>query len=345
MFQVDIFLSILGGVLSTLSCIIIIVSYFFFSRRDSLRLRLILSLTLSGMFLKDWLALYLVGSLTLYSVKRFLIHQDLLTAVNSIVTRCLDIEHKLVVGRLCSFNGIVWQTAIQAGDLSICLIAIITYCSIRDPLKWLNITTFWQRKEVFLFLGIWIVPFINSLVILFTVGYIPVTGNWCWIPREPIWVRFVSTHIPRYMVIGIVFALYFRLYFNVRSAFRSHKEDFEIAGILSSQGNSVSIYIENSTNQETFQSELLPDSSYLGRSPADEQRLIKSMRLLTLYPIVYILLWLPGLINRIVEAFGLSIQVLIILQSSVQFEGLANCILYGFTESKKKEILERFCRI
>ncbi|KAK9708977.1 hypothetical protein K7432_009319 [Basidiobolus ranarum] len=227
MFQVDIFLSILGGVLSTLSCIIIIVSYFFFSRRDSLRLRLILSLTLS----------------------------DLLTAVNSIVTRCLDIEHKLVVGRLCSFNGIVWQTAIQAGDLSICLIAIITYCSIRDPLKWLNITTFWQRKEVFLFLGIWIVPFINSLVILFTVGYIPVTGNWCWIPREPIWVRFVSTHIPRYMVIGIVFALYFRLYFNVRSAFRSHKEDFEIAGILSSQGNSVSIYIENSTNQETFQSE------------------------------------------------------------------------------------------
>ncbi|ORY02895.1 hypothetical protein K493DRAFT_334457 [Basidiobolus meristosporus CBS 931.73] len=128
------------------------------------------------------------------------------------------------------------------------------------------------------------------------------------------------------------------LYFNVRNAFVSHKEDLESLGMQTSQAPYSSIVQSMRIDtQEPTQSETMSATgiSSLGRSSADEQRLIKSMRLPTLYPIIYILLWLPGLINRILKACGLSVQVMIILQSSVQFEGLANCILYGLTESKK----------
>ena len=58
------------------------------------------------------------------------------------------------------------------------------------------------------------------------------------------------------------------------------------------------------------------------------------MVLLNMYPVTYLVLWLPGLVNRLAEATGHHSRVLQILQSSTQYVGLANACVYGFKEHR-----------
>lgn len=69
-----------------------------------------------------------------------------------------------------------------------------------------------------------------------------------------------------------------------------------------------------------------------------KQREIRRVLLLNAYPIAYVILWTPGIANRIVELTGHSSRVLNILQSSTQFIGLANAITYGCNENIKRQV-------
>ena len=75
-----------------------------------------------------------------------------------------------------------------------------------------------------------------------------------------------------------------------------------------------------------------------GTHPRDLEREIKRMLLLNAYPVLYIILWLPGILNRLVEAAGHSSYLLTILQCSTQYIGLANAITYGFNEHLKTTV-------
>ncbi|KAK1851679.1 hypothetical protein CCHR01_05673 [Colletotrichum chrysophilum] len=70
------------------------------------------------------------------------------------------------------------------------------------------------------------------------------------------------------------------------------------------------------------------------------EREIKRMMLLNAYPVMYVLLWIPGLVNRLMEASGNTSQsrVLAALQSSSQFIGFANAITYGFNQHVRHRI-------
>ncbi|RSL87206.1 hypothetical protein CEP51_002357 [Fusarium floridanum] len=59
---------------------------------------------------------------------------------------------------------------------------------------------------------------------------------------------------------------------------------------------------------------------------------IKRMMLLNAYPFMYVLLWMPGLINRLIEASGnpTNKTTIAALQISTQYIGLANALTYGF---------------
>lgn len=62
------------------------------------------------------------------------------------------------------------------------------------------------------------------------------------------------------------------------------------------------------------------------------EREIRRMLLLNAYPFMYVALWIPGLVNRLLEASGHppSAEVGAALQVSTQFVGLANALTYGF---------------
>lgn len=57
--------------------------------------------------------------------------------------------------------------------------------------------------------------------------------------------------------------------------------------------------------------------------------------LLNMYPVTYLILWLPGIANRIAEGMGHDVRWLVILQSSTQFIGLANAIVYLYKEHRR----------
>jgi hypothetical protein len=70
---------------------------------------------------------------------------------------------------------------------------------------------------------------------------------------------------------------------------------------------------------------------------------IQRSLLLNAYPIAYVLLWLPGLINRFVElTTGRTNFALQVLQSSTQFVGVANAITYGFNERVRRRLRDHF---
>lgn len=58
--------------------------------------------------------------------------------------------------------------------------------------------------------------------------------------------------------------------------------------------------------------------------------------LLNMYPVTYLILWLPGIANRIAEGMGYQVRVLVILQSSTQFIGLANAAVYLYKEHRRE---------
>lgn len=86
-------------------------------------------------------------------------------------------------------------------------------------------------------------------------------------------------------------------------------------------------------------------SSQRRRQAADAHAEIKRMLLLNGYPIMYIILWIPGLVNRILEASGKtsSNKVLAALQCSTQFVGFANALTYGLNR-EMRQILWRDLR-
>lgn len=59
---------------------------------------------------------------------------------------------------------------------------------------------------------------------------------------------------------------------------------------------------------------------------------VRKMLLLNGYPILYVILWIPGMATRIVEAFGEAPLWLRGLQASTQLVGFANALTYAYNE-------------
>lgn len=53
---------------------------------------------------------------------------------------------------------------------------------------------------------------------------------------------------------------------------------------------------------------------------------------LSIYPLTYMLVWIPGLANRLVELQGDRSQLLSVLQATTQLTGFINALCYGFKE-------------
>jgi len=71
---------------------------------------------------------------------------------------------------------------------------------------------------------------------------------------------------------------------------------------------------------------------------------VRKVFLMRAYPFFYVILLIPGIANRMVEASGRSSKVTQLLQASTQFVGLANAITYGWSERILEELRERFGR-
>lgn len=97
------------------------------------------------------------------------------------------------------------------------------------------------------------------------------------------------------------------------------------------------------TNTETCS--YIPNSSAqdapLGRRGRGFEREVRRMLLLNAYPTLYVLLWIPGIVNRFMEATGTSpsnTRIVGALQSTSQFVGFANALTFGLSATMRRRI-------
>jgi hypothetical protein len=74
------------------------------------------------------------------------------------------------------------------------------------------------------------------------------------------------------------------------------------------------------TNPTTTISPIIPPRRTIQAREAHIQKLL----LFNAYPVAYIILWIPGILNRFIELTGHTSKTVEILQASTQFVGLAN---------------------
>ncbi|EWC47722.1 hypothetical protein DRE_02922 [Drechslerella stenobrocha 248] len=80
--------------------------------------------------------------------------------------------------------------------------------------------------------------------------------------------------------------------------------------------------------------------AHIKQSNAARSRRVRRILLLNAYPAMYILLWIPGIVNRLIEASGGKSPVTQVLQASTQFVGLANAITYGWNERVGRQLAD-----
>ncbi|KAF8334377.1 G protein-coupled glucose receptor regulating Gpa2-domain-containing protein [Amanita rubescens] len=73
-----------------------------------------------------------------------------------------------------------------------------------------------------------------------------------------------------------------------------------------------------------------------------QHQAVQRALLLNAYPLAYIILWIPALANRLIEATGSSSIPMQFLQVTAQLIGLANALTYGWNEKVAELLKEKF---
>ncbi|GAB7345805.1 hypothetical protein MBLNU457_4066t2 [Dothideomycetes sp. NU457] len=184
----------------------------------------------------------------------------------------------------------------------------------------------------------------------------PVSGNWCWIVASRTDLRYGLAHGIRYAIIIAVVVIYTITFAYLKplikslsasgSASRSycinHGEQSDPSPETTpSAPAAVNVEMQEDTihnEKDTFRIISVdiedPPNDYIQRLPPAvnartiRQTQINRLMILKAYPILYIVLWLPGIANRIAEATGHPTRALQILQASTQFIGFADSVTY-----------------
>ncbi|KAG6219900.1 hypothetical protein E4U26_007041 [Claviceps purpurea] len=343
----------------------------------------------------------------------------------------------------CVINAWVGQFSVQAVDFNILIISIVVLLTVfRTHL----LSDASQRKTILLCAAAWVPGFVTSTIGWALGSYGHVSGNWCWIRRDELALRYALTHGWRIAIFIATIVIYTVIYVrltrvfgilrvgNTWSTFPSqhvqsrnmgdaesddahlhhhHQHTFsDTEGILVSQTYSISHEMHSHQDQQQQQQQQQQENHKLQQQhPARSNQELKSlpntarpdykhglqhddhihhldlkttsyasaaspphhhhhhpehdsssstkpiresvlsvakvpappnvrrMLLMNGYPIAYILLWIPGMCNRLVESVnGSSPQWLTVLQASTQFVGFVNAVTYGYSEQMRRDL-------
>lgn len=101
----------------------------------------------------------------------------------------------------------------KAADFSVLAIAVLTFMTLTFN-RWVTNTTMLQI--VLICTSVWVIPVITATTALAIGKYQPVSGNWCWIAPEPLWLRYVLGHGWRMSIFVVVIVLYSIIFTRVR---------------------------------------------------------------------------------------------------------------------------------
>jgi hypothetical protein len=224
-----------------------------------------------------------------------------------------------------------------------------------------------QMIRIALLVAPWILPIITAVTALLLNYYHPASGSWCWIQADPNYLRYVFTHGWRFVIIIAVVAIGVRIRIYLK---RFKLESKEYLGLASR--TSVFNVNDDSIAADKWPLEPPPPGSALRKrsmaashegfemmetpSTAKDQGVVftdvaldtpeldnsltnsekHKILLVGGYPLFYVVLWLPGIANRVAEATGHSVRILQILQASTSYIGFANAATFGWNEIRER---------
>ncbi|KAI0158308.1 G protein-coupled glucose receptor regulating Gpa2-domain-containing protein [Xylariaceae sp. FL1272] len=275
----------------------------------------------------------------------------------------------------CLVSGWFSQSNAQAVDFNILFMAIVVLLTIT---KRGAVTQLDLKLQILICVAAWIPGFITGTIGLALGSYGYVSGNWCWISSKRLGLRYGLSHGPRIAIFVITLLIYTYIYLKLRRIFtnlrslsshtdtrtgRDHggqpSEDTQT--ILVSHAISISHELSDlpphsgtserskdfTTSEATTHSTVTFDTRpnddgkqfQASRMPAPPN--VRRMLLMNGYPIAYIILWIPGIANRLAESVGKSPTWLTALQASTQYIGLINAITYGISEQVRRDVWKK----
>ncbi|CAG9991023.1 unnamed protein product [Clonostachys byssicola] len=270
----------------------------------------------------------------------------------------------------CIANACINQLSVQTIDLNILVISFTVLLTVLKTDRVANLST---RFQALLCIAAWAPALITSNIALALNGVGYVSGNWCWIRADRLDLRYSLTHGWRLFIFFATILIYTCIYIHLKRVFR------RIRGVttdLSQASYDSSIvggpYSQNSDRNRALQPDSLPlvDEPQQIRTEAARSQVsdlatsnqlqvgpvkgfpskslmppppnLSKMLLLNGYPIAYIILWIPGIANRLTESLnGASLRWLKALQASTQFIGLVNAVTYGLSEQMRQKAWRR----
>ena len=143
--------------------------------------------------------------------------------ISGISVLCGD---QLPNGDFCTVTGFIGQATIQSSDISVMLMALITYATfITNPSSVSARMLLWlQSRKWVLVVPLLVVPLTTAGLALLYPGYERSSFTWCWIASEPPYARYLYAHGLRLCVMFLLPFIYGSMYFKIRSAYREAKE-------------------------------------------------------------------------------------------------------------------------
>ncbi|CAH0020295.1 unnamed protein product [Clonostachys rhizophaga] len=276
----------------------------------------------------------------------------------------------------CIASGYINQLSVQTIDFNILIISIIVLVSIVKSDLIARIST---TNQILVCVAAWVPALITSHVALGLNAYGYVSGNWCWIKASRVDLRYGLTHGWRLFIFFATIIIYSYIYIRLQQTFKSLRTfggttntqpSRDVGGNLGSDTEHILVSHDITVThelQDTSQSRFhgLHNNSSQGiKSPTDNSfevsrptlesvsgphyashmpapPNVKKMLLMNGYPLAYIILWIPGIANRLAESTGQSPRWLKALQASTQYVGLVNSLTYGISEQMRQEVWKK----
>lgn len=213
--------------------------------------------------------------------------------------------------------------SVQATDFSILAIGLSTLLVVAQKTQPGKIS---RLKIVCVCVSVWVIPLITGTIATALGVMVPVGNNWCWIAADRTDLRYALTHGWRLAVFFITVLIYAYIYWY----FQRHMKSM----LIDEPENESDISKRNMTGYTSFAND------DIRRRSQKMEREVRRMLLLNGYPMLYVILWIPGIVSRFLQTSGnnaaANSRVLMGLQASTQFVGLANAITYGWNKQWRR---------
>ncbi|KAJ3100218.1 hypothetical protein HDU97_002401 [Phlyctochytrium planicorne] len=263
-------------------------------------------------------------------------------------------------------RGFLGQWSIQASDLSTFALAVTTFIISRSALDLRTLSVRLRQLDkatLYILAAIWTIPFITALIGYKIVG-MGIAGGWCWFanlkddkPKSTL-VRYVTSHGPRMAIIFSMLVMYIDIFLRLRYKLKVQESKIASMGGGSSSNGTGSFNSSdkhhhhghhrpptNATNANAWANTTAPPSPSVSAWSMEADKASTEMRArldaqkaaiqkLLIYPTIYAVLWIPGILNRIFEATNQSkdtIKITVFFMFTIQLIGFANAVTYGFS--------------